>query len=246
MEKLTCEGARALFDEKLDGVIGADKGSLLDMHLAECETCRREYEALEKTRALLLDFAVDVPPELSAKVMEGIKKQPKHRVMAPLWLRPLVAVSAAALVCLTLIHSPLFELAGKKVAMDNAEMAAPELDGDLSGGLMDDVNNGSLKDKSEAYGDLKPQETPEKEQIEVKQVYAIADTDLVLLILNETEALICRDTGAETAEMLLAVTYLQKEDEFLVKASGKKLVLRLQNETLTPTDMDALGALLPK
>lgn len=243
MEKLTCEGARALFDDKLDGVIDADESSLLDMHLAKCETCRREYEALEKTRALLSGFAVDVPPELSARVMEGIKNQPRRRL---LWFRPLAAVSAAALVCLALIHSPLFDLASGKVAMDNAEMAGPEWDGDLSEGLMDAVNNSSLGDKSEAYGDLKPQESPEEEQVEVKQVYAIADTDLVLLILNETEALVCRDTGAETAEMLLSVTYLQKDNEFLVKANGKKLVLRLQNETLTPTDKDALGALLPK
>ncbi len=241
MEKLTCERAKALLDDKLDGVIGAQDDALVTAHLAECETCRREYEALEKMRAYLSDFAVDVPPELSARIMERIKKEPKRRMLAPLWLRSLVAVSAAALVCLALIHSPLFELASGKVAMENAEMAAPEMDGDLSEGLMDDAN-GSHKDKSEAYGDLKPQESPDMEQIEVKQVYAIADTELVLLILNETDALVCRDTGAETAEMLLRVTYLQKDTEFILKAGGERQILRMQGGRLYQTGGDSLLA----
>ena len=73
METMSCEKARALFDEELDGVIEECESKHLLAHLAVCETCCREYEALEKTHQHLAALTVEIPPELSARVMERVE-----------------------------------------------------------------------------------------------------------------------------------------------------------------------------
>jgi hypothetical protein len=246
METMSCEQARRLFDEKLDGVISETDNTLLEKHLAQCEACRHEYETLEKTHAHLCSLAVEVPSELSARVMESIGKEPKPRASILRRLRPLVALPIAALLCLAVIHSPLFDgmFAAKSEADNvNMEVAAPEAEHDYSADIMDGANGTPSEDKSEAFVDTTAQETP---QIEIKQVYAIADSNLLLMRFDEAKAMLCRDGGDEAVEMLFDVIYSQNNDIITIEKDGKKASFVLADDALIPTDKTLLDALLSK
>ena len=127
---MTCEEAKRLFDEKLDGILDENEIARLDAHLAECEACRLEYERLEKLHTYLTSFAVDIPSELSENVMKSIRSEKKRRILSKKWLAPLMTVSAAALLCFSLVQSPLFDsmlTLNEETIINNTPDASPEV-----------------------------------------------------------------------------------------------------------------------
>ncbi len=232
MEHISCERARTLFDEKLDGVIRESENELLEAHLARCETCRREYKMLEKTHAYLGTLAVEIPSELSARVMESIGKEPKRRASILSRLRPLVAIPVAALLCVALLHSPLLD--GMFAAKEVADMAEGinKADGDLSSAL-NNMNNKPMYDG--ALEDATPEEIAPS-----YASHAITDTSLTLRFTDEKNAvLLCEKNGTSKT-----VTYSKNQNVITIEKDGKKASFVLTDNALTPTDKDALDALL--
>ena len=233
METMTCEQARALFDEKLDGVIHAQDGARLNAHLATCEACRREYEALEKTHAYLCSFAAEVPSELSANVMESIRKEPKRRATLLRRLRPLVALPVAALLCVALLHSPFFD--GMFAAKSEVDMSAEApIKNDFY--LSDDLNGLDAKENADGAFDLADPE-------EIAPPYAantIRGTSLTLHFTDERNALLVDKGNSKNQDVL----YSRNGDVITIEKDGKKADLVLAGDTLTPTNKAALDALL--
>ncbi len=93
--KINCTCAEELMGEYIDGELSAQKKAALESHLSSCERCRKDFEKLEKTVALLGDAAKDVPEELYGSVMAKIGSNKKRKTV--LWRR-LGTVCAAAFV----------------------------------------------------------------------------------------------------------------------------------------------------
>lgn len=236
METMSCEQARTLFDKKIDGNIDQSEEARLGAHLAECEACRREYKALERTHVYLSSFAVEVPSELSANVMERIQKEPKRSATILRRLRPLIALPVAALLCVALLHSPLFDvmMPAKEVA-DMAE-EANKVNGDLNASL-------SGQNEKPKYDDLADGGLEDADPEEVAPSYAsnaITGTLLTLRFTDERNAVLVNKENGQCE----AVLYSQNENIITIEKDGKKADLVLAGDTLTPTDKPTLDALL--
>ncbi len=237
MKNTPCEKVKVLFDKKTDGVISERENELLDRHLKHCESCRREYEKLEAVREAMRSLAVDVPSQLHEGVMAAIQKETKRGIFGARWIRSLAVASVAAVLCVTVIHSPLLDgFFRAKSEMDMSEDASPsenysaempdKADGkadenETLGGIAEDVNNSFSQDIT----------------ITVQKSYTVAETDLLLLIINEKQAILCRDIGGdETAEMLLDFTYTNAENVIVIETDGEKQSLLIDGDRLIPQD----------
>lgn len=247
MEHITCEKAKELFDSKADGLISEHERDLLDRHLKECESCRKEYKELEALHQYMCSLAVSVPSQLHENVMASIKKEPRHRTLHLKWMRPLAAVSAAALLCVALLHAPFIkELFHAKSAMDMAEAAGP-MEEDQNNSLgFDNILDGKADrdDPTEDISENYDKELPEVQEGEmtlgVLARYTVADTDLLLMILNERQAMLCRDSGGETVEMIRDFTYTKADGSIILEDNGKTQTLLVSGNSLIPKQDGAL------
>ncbi|MBO5305280.1 MAG: zf-HC2 domain-containing protein [Clostridia bacterium] len=243
MENTACNKARELFERGIDGELTEKEQELLQKHLAVCETCLCEYRELEAIHKYMSTLAIDVPPELHQSVMASVKKEPRHRLLGARWIRPLAAISAAAMLCIAVMHSPVMDMFKANSKMDNAEAFSPEeeydFDGifDMNGGGHLSIETAASEDKSEAYGDM----TQEMPEVAFQQVYTVADTDLLLMLINEKQAMLCRRDGG-TAEMLLDLTYTKLEGRLVLKDGDKTQTLRVEGDRVYPTDDGTLLA----
>lgn len=224
---MTCEEARLLFDERIDGAISESDAAKLSAHIAECESCRRELADLEKTHALLSSFAIETPSELSETVMARIQREKKRQTVYKKWIRPLVAIPAAALLCVTLLFSPLFD------AMMPAKMEADmSITADHKNNMYSDITGGlGFKEDADDLHDAAPEEV-----VPVYAQNAIKGTPLTLLFLDAENALLIREENGQRES--LAVTYSTFDNTVTIEKDGKKVALLLTDDTLTPTDGD--------
>lgn len=65
-KRVSCADVQAWMNDFMDGVLNADQAVTLTEHLHACQTCRREWEALEATQNLLR--AARVPDGQSSRV----------------------------------------------------------------------------------------------------------------------------------------------------------------------------------
>ncbi|SRR5579885_2912008 len=77
--KLQCPDARRLFSPYLDGAVtGAEMLGLQD-HLADCQKCHGEYQALRRTQQLLMSVGrPKAPADLGLKLRLAISKETKQ------------------------------------------------------------------------------------------------------------------------------------------------------------------------
>ena len=239
MENMTCERARELFEPSLDGALSEKENRLLLTHLAHCETCRKEYRELEAVHTLICESAVDVPEELHQRVMASIKKEPRAFLRRATWLRPLIAVSAAALLCVAVLHAPVLNMFKANSKADNVEMLP---DQDYSSTLKDMID-GILNNtgaEAESPAEDKAEGSNGELDVEIKQVYTIADTKLLLMLINEKQAMLCHQNGGECVEILQTFTYTETEDTLVLTDGEKSQSLRIEGKTVRPLDDGAL------
>lgn len=232
METMSCEQARILFDEKLDGILDESEDKRLSAHLAACEICRREYEALEKTHQHLAALAVEIPPELSVSVMERIKKEPRRHTEILRRLRPLVALPVAALLCVALLHSPL---------LDGMFAAKEDMHIEMSEGIMNNADRPALggKDEKPKHDDILEDANPE-ESAPLSPSYPVEDTSLILHLTDGRVAHLLNEESGKSE----TVAYTKNENVITIERNGKKADLILSGGTLIPTDKAVLDALL--
>ena len=239
MEHMTCEKARELFEPSLDGALSEKENRLLLTHLAHCETCRKEYSELEAVHALICESAVDVPEELHQRVMASIKKEPKAVWHRATWLRPLIAVSAAALLCVAVLHAPVLNMFKANSKADNVEMLPDqEYSTNLKDMIDDILNNTGAEAESPAEDKAEASSSAQNghPDIEIKQIYTVADTDLLLMLINEKQAMLCRKSDDGAAEMLQDFTYKEADNVIVIEDGGKTQSLRIEGKTVRPLD----------
>jgi hypothetical protein len=74
--KMKCSEANHLMSPYLDGAVTGTEMQALELHLAECAACSREYSALRKTQQLLVSAGrPQVPADLGLKLRLAISRE---------------------------------------------------------------------------------------------------------------------------------------------------------------------------
>jgi anti-sigma factor RsiW len=99
---------RGEIDDLVSGRLDAQAARRIELHLAGCEPCRREWNVIRQTREALRQSTteVELPPDVSARVMAALNREGVVRPRFRAW--PWLAAAAAliAVVLLLLVRSP--------------------------------------------------------------------------------------------------------------------------------------------
>ncbi len=101
-----CDDIRELLSASLDGELTEAESHRLTEHLASCEACRRELDALKRVWTGLGALGeVDLPEGLEERVFQRVAdvRPRRRRTWLPRWVYP-VATAAAILLAFVLGH----------------------------------------------------------------------------------------------------------------------------------------------
>lgn len=76
MKKITCEIIKDILPLYVDDVVSADTRTMVEEHLAECESCKKEAEAMRKSIKIPLHKTVE---KEQAEVLHNLKKTFKNK-----------------------------------------------------------------------------------------------------------------------------------------------------------------------
>ena len=77
---MTCTQSKSMLSAYLDGAVTGKQMHALDQHLRQCSPCDREYQALQRTQALLARIGpARVPEDLSLKLRLAISHEAARR-----------------------------------------------------------------------------------------------------------------------------------------------------------------------
>ena len=134
-DTMKCEEIKELLSEYVDGELSAADAASVEQHLAGCDACRAELEALRQTAALVRSLPrADAPEGLTRSVTESVGKQVAGRKRAAVlrwtgvggWL----AAAAALIIVIQLVpwEGPL-----DPGALTEPKIAAPAADDEEAG-----------------------------------------------------------------------------------------------------------------
>ena len=84
MSVMDHQRAKELFSQYLEGDLPPEQQSEIEAHLDQCQTCKVEMEALEKTLSSLAGLAAVPPPkDFDRKVQQRIRRRSRGRFFAP-------------------------------------------------------------------------------------------------------------------------------------------------------------------
>ena len=115
---MNCEQMRNLLDEYVDGELSAEGRRAVERHLAGCEACRAELEALKKTAALVGSLPKVNAPEGLARGVEAALASSARRKRAVLvrWVGGWGSLAAAAATLVIVIKYAPWEPAREQSA----------------------------------------------------------------------------------------------------------------------------------
>lgn len=103
---MKCRHARKMLADYVNGVLGSEDIHLIQEHVAECDSCRRELDALRKVLRLTDDVKVEYPPEsvwerffpdlhrrIESEAVHAFRKQQRqHLYLLPGWAASITVV----------------------------------------------------------------------------------------------------------------------------------------------------------
>lgn len=92
---MNCEKIRELLFEYVNGELDATSAKEVEEHIAECESCKNEYELLLGMSEAINEAAYEAPSELHGVIMSGIAAEKKRMRRARL-IKNLTAIGASA------------------------------------------------------------------------------------------------------------------------------------------------------
>ncbi len=122
IKPLTCEAARELMFDYIDGQLKESDSKRLLSHISECEACKRELAERQEMLALIGSSATAAPEVLFNRVMEGIENIPQEKpnIFARFRTAYSVALVAACVVLTVLVVGRGYFLGGDNITSDAA------------------------------------------------------------------------------------------------------------------------------
>ena len=105
---MNCEQAKSLLSEYIDGELPAAEDTAVKKHLARCEACRAEFEALERTVALVRSLPrAEAPEGLERDIKVALDRRAARRRSAIFrWAKVGTWLAAAATLVVVIKYSP--------------------------------------------------------------------------------------------------------------------------------------------
>ena len=117
---MNCRNVRKVSQDYFDEVLGSEERRLVQEHVAGCDTCRRELDALQSVLRLVDDVRVEYPPvsvwrnflpdlhrRIVAEAALSFNKQRRQRLyFSPGWAASFTAVTVILLVSLMMRDNP--------------------------------------------------------------------------------------------------------------------------------------------
>jgi hypothetical protein len=133
---VSCQDARALFSDAVDGVLSADAQARLNAHVAGCVDCRRELERFRRTVSLLREAEpLRAPAGFVDRVRAAVRPEPwwmrvGRRLVSP-WPTRIPQVAAVAAVAIVTVYlyrgTPEQTRAGREGVPSGAEQSTREV-----------------------------------------------------------------------------------------------------------------------
>ncbi len=128
---MNCTEFRVHLHPYVDGELGVGENAAADAHVAECPACRARVTGEREFRRLLRRQPREsAPPEFRARILAEVRRSARRAVLRPWLVAPAAAVTAAALLVLSLLPvmrpaAPLMsELVDKHIAYAQVENPA--------------------------------------------------------------------------------------------------------------------------
>jgi len=147
--------------------------------------------------------------------------------------------AAAAALCVAVLHTPVLNMFKANSKADGVEMLP---DQEYSSNLKDMIdgilNNTGAEVESPAEDQVEASSGEQSGHldIEIKQIYTVADTDLLLMLINEKQAMLCRTSGDGAVEMLEDFTYKESDNIIVIENGCKIQSFRIEDKTVRPLD----------
>ncbi|MBE6985700.1 MAG: hypothetical protein E7434_08885 [Ruminococcaceae bacterium] len=128
---MNCDDYISLFSGHLDGVNTTAEEELLQAHINTCEECRVLLSAMKKNDALLKDSKLQPPADLSQRIMQQVRQNPKKTSKKSFYIS-LTASGLAAAAMISLVAIGAFEPPASKdaaLSLASAEHSAIEYAG---------------------------------------------------------------------------------------------------------------------
>lgn len=117
---MRCEDITLIMSDLLDKTLSVKEERIVRDHLAECESCRSEFQKLKKVDDILREVVcemvsgIEVPVDLSRKIEKNLVREQKKKLLAgrfPILLKTPVAAAALLFILVTAVflslHNPL-------------------------------------------------------------------------------------------------------------------------------------------
>ena len=93
---MNCESYLTLISGHLDGVNTKTEEDSLQAHLKTCEHCRELLTVMQENDALLKNTQVEIPADLTQRIMAQVRKTPKRNSKKPFYISMVTSGLAAA------------------------------------------------------------------------------------------------------------------------------------------------------
>jgi predicted anti-sigma-YlaC factor YlaD len=97
---LDCKATTRIISAYLDGEIKHDKAIALSEHIASCQSCQREIDAINRTMEVM-GVCAEIEPAFTLADIRELAAQPSR--VGSLWLGQLMRPATAAVVLVTLV-----------------------------------------------------------------------------------------------------------------------------------------------
>ena len=114
MITLKCADIQKKLADYAVGALDDDLAERVELHLRECESCRRELAALERVAELLQPIETsDPPPDLWLRIRSRLEPRGARKPVWQRYWRPALAMAAAAAILIAVIFAlPLMQAPG--------------------------------------------------------------------------------------------------------------------------------------
>ncbi len=142
-----------LLSGHLDGTNSETEEKRLQKHLKSCKHCRELLEIMEQNDALLSQSSVQPPADLTARIMDAVRKEPKKTGKRKRFYFSTAAagLAAAAMLCFAFMgdNLPLLSKGEDNAGAELKVYSAPVSDPGAAGSILEDENYSLPSDGTE-------------------------------------------------------------------------------------------------
>ncbi len=231
---MNCKRTREMLADYVNGILDPEDSSMIQEHVAECDSCRRELEMLEKVLSLIDDVKVEYPPasiwdkflpdlhrRIESEAALVFRKQQRQRLyLLPGWLASITVVLLILLASIMIRYYP----PARPVQLQTVENPEPEI-------VQVDSSSEDSSEQMLVAGIISKVLISEAEAAELKKLKNFIQSETLVLQYQHDDILV--DTGWEAAST--------EDDEGVIQFLLENEFAEFDDSTVVETDIGGLA-----